>query len=291
MASSSRACSAAALSVPAGPCGIASRARHGAAGQRQRPHAAGTGTSRHRCRRSRRRPRSRACPAPGSASRPATPPSAAWSSRWSPRPRPPGPGAPARPSRARRPAAPPGAPGRARSASPRRPAPTPAATAAPTAPAPGPRPARSITSRIPRLRHQRHQHDHPDHERPGQQPLPLALHEPGVQRRPPGDPADHARPGLGVQPLLQRPQRRVMHRAALRPDLPVPLDLRLRDRDHLAEHDRVTRADLLRPPDDQRGPVPVRPAACPLLSGDASSPSGTATTIPPETGTAHDGTG
>ena len=105
----------------------------------------------------------------------------------------------------------------------------------------------------PGLRHQRHQHEHPDHEGPGQKPFPLPLHEPGTQRRPPGDPADDARPGL----LLQRPQRRVMHRTALRTDLPVPLDLRLRDRDHLAEHDRAARADLLRPPDHQRGPVPA----------------------------------
>ncbi len=47
------------------------------------------------------------------------------------------------------------------------------------------------------------------------------------------------------------------HRAALRPDLPVPLDLRLRDRDHFAEHHAVARADPVRPADDQRGPVPV----------------------------------
>ena len=48
-----------------------------------------------------------------------------------------------------------------------------------------------------------------------------------------------------------------MHRAALRPDLPVPLDLRLRDRDDLAEHHAVMRADPVRPSDDQRGPVSV----------------------------------
>ena len=67
----------------------------------------------------------------------------------------------------------------------------------------------------------------------------------------PAIPPIDARPGL----LLQRPQRRMMHRAALRPDLPVPPDLRLRDRDHLAEHDSAARADLLRPPDHQRRPV------------------------------------
>jgi hypothetical protein len=33
------------------------------------------------------------------------------------------------------------------------------------------------------------------------------------------------------------------------------------------------------------------PRSLPLLSGDASNSSGTATTIPPETGTACDGTG
>jgi hypothetical protein len=33
------------------------------------------------------------------------------------------------------------------------------------------------------------------------------------------------------------------------------------------------------------------PSGLPFFSGDASSSSGTATTIPPETGTAHDGTG
>ena len=107
------------------------------------------------------------------------------------------------------------------------------------------------------FRHERHQDDHPDHERPGQQPFPFPLHEPGAQRRPPRDPAGDAWPGLRFQPFLQRPQRRVMHRAALRPDLPVPLDLRFRDRDHLAEHDRAARADLYRAPDDQRGPVPA----------------------------------
>jgi hypothetical protein len=98
----------------------------------------------------------------------------------------------------------------------------------------------------PRLRHQRHHHDHPDHEGPGQKPFPPPLHEPGIQRRPPGDPAGGTRPGLRFQPFLQRSQRRVMHRAALRPDLPVPLDLRLRDRDHLAEHHAAARADPVR---------------------------------------------
>ena len=69
-------------------------------------------------------------------------------------------------------------------------------------------------------------------------------------------------PAFVLQPFLQRPQRRVMHRAALRLHPPVPPDLRRRDRHHLAEHHRVAGADLLRPPDDQRRPVPVpqRPA-------------------------------
>jgi hypothetical protein len=89
---------------------------------------------------------------------------------------------------------------------------------------------------------------------------------------------------------LQRPQRRVMHRAALRPDLPVPLDLRLRDRDHLAEHDRAAQAGLLRAAmtSEDRSPPP---RSVPLTSGDASSPAATATIIPGETGTAHGGTG
>ena len=110
------------------------------------PAGTGTGRCRRWCPRCRRTPCSRACPAPAAASRPATPPSAAVFSRWSPRRGSPVPGAPARTSPGPGPAVPPGGPGRARSASPRRPAPTPAATAAPTAPAPGPRPARAITS-------------------------------------------------------------------------------------------------------------------------------------------------
>ena len=73
---------------------------------------------------------------------------------------------------------------------------------------------------------------------------------------------DHARPGLLLQPLLQRPERRVSRRAALRLHPPVPPDPRRSHRHHLQEHDHVTGADLLRPPDHQRRPVafPQRPA-------------------------------
>ena len=116
----------------------------------------------------------------------------------------PRPGAPARPSRARGPAVPPGAPRPARSASPRPPAPTPAATAATTdqRQVPGQRGDHVLD---PGTRHERHQHDHPDHERRRQQPLPLALREPAVQPRARRDPADDARPGLRFQPSSSGP--------------------------------------------------------------------------------------
>ena len=55
-------------------------------------------------------------------------------------------------------------------------------------------------------------------------------------------------------------------------DLPVPLDLRLRDRHHLAEHDRAARADLLRPPMTSADRFPP-PSGLPFFSGDASSSS------------------
>jgi hypothetical protein len=69
------------------------------------------------------------------------------------------------------------------------------------------------------------------------------------------DAVDHSRPGLRVQPVLHRAERRVVIRAAPRPDLPAPGHHRLRDRYHLQEHRAAARADLLRPPDDQRRPV------------------------------------
>ena len=119
MAPSSSACSAAALSLPAGPCGITDSARHEqrSAGA---PAAAGTGRSRRRSPRSRRTPCSRAYPASGSASLPAIPPQRLVFPMVT-APGQPRPGAPARPIPAPGPAALPGGPGRARSASPRPP--------------------------------------------------------------------------------------------------------------------------------------------------------------------------
>jgi hypothetical protein len=61
-----------------------------------------------------------------------------------------------------------------------------------------------------------------------------------VQHRVADDAVDDARPGLRFQPFLPQPERRVLARAALRPDLSVPRDLRPREREHLAEHDRLT---------------------------------------------------
>ena len=74
----------------------------------------------------------------------------------------------------------------------------------------------------------------------------------------PATPSITPGPALAIQPLLQRPERRVMHGAALRPHPPVPLHLRRSDRDDLAEHDQVTAADPLRPPDGQGRPVLLR---------------------------------
>ena len=110
----------------------------------------------------------------------------------------------------------------------------------------------------PRFRHQGPQHEHPDHERCGQQPLPLALHESPVQHRVPGDAADHARPRLAVQPLLQGAERRVPARAARRPDMPLPRHHRRRDRHDLQERHRLARPDPLRARHRQPGPVPGR---------------------------------
>ena len=123
--------------------------------------------------------------------------------------------------------------------------------------------------------HQRLQHEHPDHERRGQQPLPLALDEPRVQHRVLRDAADHARPGLAVQPVLQRAERRVPARAARRPDLPLPRHHRRRDRHDLQEHDRLARPDLLRARHHQRRPVPVlhrQPRSSAARPGTAAAP-------------------
>jgi len=73
-----------------------------------------------------------------------------------------------------------------------------------------------------RLRHQGPQHDHPDHERRRQQPAVCPLDVSPVQDRALRDAVDHPRPGVRVQPALRRAQRRVMNRAAVRPDLPLP---------------------------------------------------------------------
>jgi hypothetical protein len=81
----------------------------------------------------------------------------------------------------------------------------------------------------------------------------------------------------------------VMHRAALRADLPVPLHLRLSDGHHLAEHHRIPARTFPVPPMTSADRS-LSPSSLPFFSGDASSSSGTATTIPPETGTACDGT-
>ena len=198
-------CSAAALSVPAGPCGIPSSARVEAVRQRQRPqlrerrrvipgadgavHGPVRGRVRHPDQRPVERPRLQR-PVPADGRPPASP----------------GPGAPATTARstmsrssssgsgpsafrqspsARSDA---GAHGRAHGTSARSPA------------------SAIIASRAPRVRHQRHQHDGPDHERPGQQPLPLALHVlvPAARARS-AIAVDHARPGLLLQPSSSGP--------------------------------------------------------------------------------------
>jgi len=68
---------------------------------------------------------------------------------------------------------------------------------------------------------------------------------------------------------------------SLRPYLPVPPDLRLRDRHHLAEHDRAARADPLRAP-MASADRSASPRSLPLFSGEASNSAGTATIIPGE---------
>ena len=272
MASSSRACSGGGLVRPGGPVRHREQRPARAAGQRQRPQArvrAGIITRAHgaeerpvrgrvrhpdqrpvqRPRRQRPAPadghRTRAAPVLRAPARPAAAPASRSSSSGT------GPSAFRQSPAARADA---GRHGRAHGTSARSPA------------------SAAITSPDPRVRHQRHQHDHPDHERPGQQPFPLPLHEP-ARPAAPSPRSRRSRPARpGLQPFLQRPQRRVMHRAALRPDLPVPPDLRLRDRHHLAEHDRAARADLLRPPDDQRGPVPAAQRPCRSSAATPAAP-------------------
>ena len=109
-----------------------------------------------------------------------------------------------------------------------------------------------------RFRHQGLQHDRPDHERRGQQPVVCPLDVSLVQDRALRDAVDHPRPGVRVQPVLRRAQRRVMNRAAVRPDLPLPRHHRRRDRHDLQEHHDVARPDLLRARHRQRRPVLLR---------------------------------
>ena len=208
MASSSRACSDSCLVRAAGPCGIDDSARHEQQVSGQRPQA------RVRAESSPvptvpKNALFAACPAPGPASRPADP---AFSGFFFPVVTAPGqprqqcsrPG----PIPAPGPAALPEGTGRACS-------PVPAARpdagrhGRATAPAPGPRqsgdhvPGRASSISVISTYH-------PDHETPWPVSLfPFPFHEPGAQRRPPRDRADGTRPGL----VLQRPQRRVTHRA------------------------------------------------------------------------------
>ena len=81
-----------------------------------------------------------------------------------------------------------------------------------------------------------------------------------------------------------------MHRAALGPDLPVPPDLPPATATTLqnttAPHVRIFSVPPMTSADRS-----ASPRSLPLFSGEASNSAGTATIIPAETGTAHDGTG
>ena len=109
-----------------------------------------------------------------------------------------------------------------------------------------------------RIQHQRHQHDHADHECPGQQPFPFALHEPPAQHRPLRDLLDHARPGPLLQPVLQRPQPRVASRAALRLNPAVPRRTTAGKPPRPCRTPSPRPSDPGRAPDHQRRPVTVR---------------------------------
>ena len=197
MASSSRACSDPALSVPAGPCGIANSARHEqqVSGSARR-HGYG----------------------PLSSLVPTVPKNALFagvSGTRSSVPQRPGPQRPSFPDghRARASSVLVLPPGRAQDQVPQffqgdraeRVPPVPGRPRRRRPPRPRPRHQRQVPGQRrdhvldAGVRHQRHQNDHPDHERPGQQPLPFPLHEPGAQRRPPCDPIGDARPGLVLQ--------------------------------------------------------------------------------------------
>ena len=169
------ACSAAALSVPAGPCGIASSARHeqqvSGSARSARVRAAESSRGARRCRRT-------ALFAGVSGTRSSVPSSdPAVSGLLFPMVT--APGQPrSRCSRQAEPST------RSRSSSrgdrAERVPPVPGRPRRRRPPRPRPRHQRQVPGQRgdhvldPRLRHQRHQHDHPDHERRGQQPFPLA---------------------------------------------------------------------------------------------------------------------
>ena len=102
-----------------------------------------------------------------------------------------------------------------------------------------------------------------------------------------------APPGLAL--LLQRPQRRVMDRAALGPDLPQSrLTCAPATATTLQNTTRRPIRDLSlsvapNDPSADRSALPEIPAA--LQRRGQPAPAGTATIIPAETGAAHDGTG
>ena len=114
-----------------------------------------------------------------------------------------------------------------------------------------------------RVRHQGHQHDDADHERPGQQPFPLPLHELLPQHRPLRDPVDHARPGLA--PPATPPTARASRAqpgcpapAPARPAGPAPARPPRPSGTPTGSPVRICSV----PPIDQRRPVTRRPAAC-----------------------------
>ena len=269
--------------------------RHREQGPREDSYSAGTAArtarprNRRRCRRTRIRPGLPACPGPAAATRrPSSLPAApafpmVRDSPCLPRAR-------RRPRPAPWPAVPPAAPGPGPCASPGRPAPTRDATASTTGSRARSPASAMITSLICASGISVQSTSDPDHERRRQQPPVLSLDVLLVQGRALRDAVDHSRPGLRVQPVLQRAERRVVIRAALRPDLPVPRHDRLRDRDHLQNTSRPP-VRIFSVPPMTSADRSASPRSRPFFSGDASSPAGTATIIPAETGTAASGTG
>ena len=73
-----------------------------------------------------------------------------------------------------------------------------------------------------------------------------------------------------------------MHRAALRPDLPVPPHLRSGDRDHL-QNTTAPAVRILSVPPMASADRSASPRSLPLFSGEATV-RGTATIVPGETG-------